>query len=191
LAAGSAAPAASADDSLAAEIAAMAAPVVPPQQTELHQLADELAADWQREAGHDKDAADILALLRSELATKLTAARPHAPDATLEVLRAEVYDRRGRELSRRSFALGKAVIDGTIDDAAAHSDGEQIQREVAALARQVRALRDPERAHVLSVALQEVSLEASFAIARGPTSRRLDDYRTSRQGASGRPSQEH
>ncbi|HEX8108375.1 MAG TPA: hypothetical protein VF516_11640 [Kofleriaceae bacterium] len=164
----------------------MAGPVAQTQQVELHQLAGDLAADWRREAGNDKDAADVLALLRSELATKLTAARGHASDANLEVLRAEVYDRRARALSRRSLALGKAVIDGAIDDAAGRRDGEQILREVAVLARQVHALHDPERVRVLSAALQEVSLEASFAVARGPTSRRLDDYRTSRQGAAGR-----
>ena len=126
----------------------------------------------------------MLALLRTELAAKLTAVRGRAPDAMLEVLRAEIYDRRARSLSRRSFALGKAVIDGAITDSVARSDAEQILREVAALQSQVRALHEPERVRVLSGDLQEVSLEASFAIARGPTSRRLDDYRSSHSGTS-------
>lgn len=165
------------------EIESLLGPVAPANRAELHALSSELAADWTREADHDKDADAIVAILRRELAAKLAAARGSAADAELEVMRAEVYDRRARALSRRSFALGKAVIDGTITDAAARGTGEQVLHEVAALMPQVRALRDRERVRVLSGDLQEVSLEATFAIERGATSRRLSDYQSSRPGA--------
>jgi hypothetical protein len=140
-------------------------------------------AGWRREAGQDKDAEAIVALLRHELSGKLAVARGGAAGAELEVVRAEVYDRRARALSRRSFALGKAVVDGAITDAEARSTGEQILQEVAALRTQVRALRDPDRVRVLSRDLEEVSLEASFAIGRGPTSRRLSDDQAQKSGA--------
>src|SRR5512143_2628825 len=51
-------------DALAGDITAMVAGVEPAQRAELHALASELAADWQREAGRDKDTEAILALLR-------------------------------------------------------------------------------------------------------------------------------
>jgi len=47
---------------------------------------------------------------------------------------------------------------------------------VAPLRAQIRALRDPEVAQRLSRDLEEVSLEATYAIARGAMSRRLSDY---------------
>lgn len=161
---------------LVADIEAMVAEPAAGERGELHSLAAELATDWTREAGTDRDAADVLALLRRELADRLAAAR----GAELDALRAEVCDRRARELSRRSLTLGQAVIDGAIDDDAARAAGRQILREVAALMPQVRALRDAERARVLSGDLQEVSLEASFAVDRGAMSRRLSDYRATR-----------
>jgi hypothetical protein len=151
---------------------------------EVHSLAVELAADWTREAGHDHDAADVLALLRRELAAKLLAVRGSASGAEIDVMRGEVYDRRARALSRRSFTLGKGVIDGTIPDATARTAGHQILREVAALMPQIRALHDPARVRVLSGDLQEVSLEATFAVDRGGMSRRLSDYRSTRTPAS-------
>ena len=181
--AGSAGEGMAARAALVGEIEAMLAPVEAARRAELRALASELAADWAREAGHDPDADPIVDVLRRELAAKLTAVRGSATDAGLEVVRAEVYDRRARALSRRSFELGKAVIDGAITDSAARDAGEQILHEVAALVPQVRALRDPERVRVLSGDLQEVSLEATFALERGATSRRLSDYRSSRSGA--------
>jgi hypothetical protein len=171
-------------DALAGEIEAMATGVGAAQRGELRSLASELAADWRREAGRDKDAEAIVAVLRTELSGKLAAARGGAADAELEVLRAEVCDRRARALSRRSLALGKAVVDGAIAAAEARSAGEQIRRDVTALTPQIRALHDPDRVRVLSRDLEEVSLEASFAIAGGgPTTRRLSDYQARKPGA--------
>jgi len=158
-------------------------PAAPGQRLERRMLVVELVADWRREAGNDKDSADVIALLRRELSDKLAGAHAQGPDAGLEVVRAEVYDRRARTLSRRSFALGKTVIDGAIADADARIRGQQILDEVKALQPQIRALKNPDRVRVLTNDLQEVSLEASFAIARGATSRRLSDYRSSKSGA--------
>jgi len=173
-----------AGDALAGEIEAQATGVEPANRAELASLAAELAADWRREAGRDKDTDAIVALLRRELSDKLAAARGGPAGAELEVVRAEVCDRRARALSRRSLALGKAVVDGAIAAAEARGAGEQLRRDVAALMPRIRALRDPDRVRALSRDLQEVSIEASFAITGGgPTSRRLGDYQAQKPGA--------
>jgi hypothetical protein len=169
--------------SLVVEIEALVSGHEAAAPPELHALAVELAADWTREAGHDRDAAEVLALLRRELAAKLMAVHGSASGAEIDVMRGEVYDRRTRALSRRSFTLGKGVIDGTIAEATARTAGHQILGEVAALMPQIRALRDPERVRVLSGDLQEVSLEATFAVDRGAMSRRLSDYQSTRTHA--------
>lgn len=176
------APAGEPGDPMAGEVEKMVR-AAPDQRRERRTLVVELVADWRREAGDDKDSADVIALLRGELSDKLAAARAQGPDTGLEILRAEVYDRRARALSRRSFALGKAVIDGAIADADARTRGQQILDEVKALQVQIRALKNPDRVRVLTNDLQEVSLEATFAIARGATSRRLGDYQASKSGA--------
>lgn len=50
---------------------------------------------------------------------------------------------------------------------------------------QIRALHDLDRVRTLSRDLEEVSLEATFAIGRGPTSRRLSDYQMQKSGTPG------
>ncbi len=56
---------------------------------------------------------------------------------------------------------------------------------MAALMPQIRALHDLDRVRTLSRDLEEVSLEATFAIGRGPTSRRLSDYQMQKSGTPG------
>ncbi|HEX7838893.1 MAG TPA: hypothetical protein VF469_15555 [Kofleriaceae bacterium] len=182
VAAAASAPAGEPRDPLAGEVEKLVR-AAPDRRLERRMLVVELVADWRREAGNDKDSADVIALLRKELSDKLADARAQGLEAGLEILRAEVYDRRARALSRRSFALGKAVIDGAIAEADARARGQQILDEVKTLQAQIRALKDPDRVRVLTNDLQEVSLEATFAITRGATSRRLSDYQSSNSGA--------
>jgi hypothetical protein len=180
---GSATPAGSGADPHVAVIEGLLAPVEAEHRDEAAALAAELAADWLREAAGDKDADAILALLRDELAAKLAG---RSSGDQLEIVRAQVYDRRARALGRRSLALGKAVIDGAVTDAEARARGEQILHELAPLAARVRALRDPEVVRVLARDLEEVGLEATYAIERGAMSRRLSDYQAEK-GAPGTP----
>lgn len=166
---------------LVADLEGQLAPT--PDRGELHALATELVVDWQREAGDDADAPAVMALLRRELADQLAALRGRPFEVQLELVRAEVLARRVRGLGRRSLLLGKAVIDGAIPDPEARTAGEQLTREVAALAPRIRALRDPERARALASELAEVSLEATYAVARGAMSPRLGAYQASRAAA--------
>ena len=159
--------------SLQAEIVMQLGHLDPAEREPLIALAGELAADWLREAGHDAYAGAILDLQRSEFIANMNL-RDY--DQRREFLRAEVYDRRARAIGRRSFELGKQVVDHAIAPADAQAAGRALLDELAALTRLVQALRDCERVRVLSVELQESSLEALYAVEGGAMSHRLSLY---------------
>jgi hypothetical protein len=162
-----------ADRSLATELLAHLDGLPDGSRAEGQALAAELAADWRREAGSGAEAESVLAILRSDLGPRLAG---RSPTERLEVLRGEVYDRRVRALNVRSFALGRAVVDGTIGKAEAKAAGEALLSELASLMPVVRSVKDEEKRRVLDRELQEVSLEAIHAVAGGAMSGRLQRY---------------
>ena len=138
------------------------------------ELVDELVDDWQREAGDGADAPAILALLRREFLDQAAArdeARRH--DLLLE----HMLDRRIRRASVRSWELGRRVVDGTIAADQARDQGEALMNVAKDIAPRIRELADAEVVARLQRDLQEVTLEALYAIERKAMSRRLDDYR--------------
>ncbi|MGM0578882.1 MAG: hypothetical protein ACQEXJ_24380 [Myxococcota bacterium] len=141
-----------------------------PQDEEGRALARELAADWSREAGDDEDRAAVLALLRSEFREALEGRDASARRA---LLRAEVVERRVRALGRRSLALAEEVDRGALSHAEATPEAEDILAGHETLLERVRGLRDAERRRLLSRDLQEILLEATFAMAGGARSHRM------------------
>lgn len=156
--------------------------VVGSEEPETDALIDELLDDWQREAGEDADAPAILALLRSEF---LDAVRARDAARRHEVLLEHVLDRRIRRLSVRSLDLGRRVIEHAVTDEQARNQGEALMSAAQNIAPRIRELGDAEAVARLGRDLQEVTLEALYAIERKAMSRRLQDYMRDRQAQSG------
>jgi len=171
-------------DELVTELAGLLDGLDEPGRARGLELARVLADDWLREAGDNELSQQVIELLRTEL---LAAASPLAPEARLDLLEAEVIDRELRPLSFESYELGKAVIDGTVIDAAATTRGREILARVEALGPRVRALLDAGRRRVLQRRLEEVMLEGLYAVERKAMSHRLGLYLKDMQGAVGPP----
>lgn len=167
------------EDALTREIATRVLATPTPQ---VQQLARALAADWRREAGDDHDLApDVLAILREDLDEALDG---RDAEGRLLVLECEVLERQLRGLSRDSLALGKQVIDGEIDDSKAKAQGERLLKAAEALSPQIRAIPDEALRAPLQRDLNDLTMEALYAVERKAMSRRLSDYAQTREGAS-------
>lgn len=171
-------PAAPADEvptaeSLTGELAAHLDGLPNGLQDKAHVLARELAADWRREAGSSDEAASVLSILREDLAKDL---KGRSPKERLDVLRGEVYERRAGALGVRSFKLGRAVVDGTIEEDKAHVRAKALQSELSALRPLVETIEDRDIARPIERELQAVKLEILHALAGGAMSGRLSRY---------------
>jgi hypothetical protein len=89
------------------------------------------------------------------------------------ILRALVLGRRISRLRVRTFALGRAILDGTTAAEAARDDGRGLLREAEALSAQVRAIGDPTAAAHLMALLGDALMEALFAVEGKAMSPRL------------------
>ncbi len=100
-------------------------------------LLGEVVDDWAREADSTPDPGAVLAIQRDELA-----ARGRGQDAAgrLHVLRSRVVERRVDRLSAATYALGKAILDGSADDEAARTQGKAYLHEAEELAGELDAL---------------------------------------------------
>jgi hypothetical protein len=134
-------------------------------------LLDELVRDWRREAGDDPDAAEILALLQTDLEVAFTA---QTPTACLERVFAEVVDRRLRVLARRSWAAGSKLAKGTLDDDSARIEGRAVLTAADALVADVRAVTGS-LSESLRQALEDVLLEGLYLVERKAMSRRFQE----------------
>ena len=141
-----------------------------------------LVTDWLREAGGDRDAADILEALRSDFAD---AVKDLPPDGRLRHVRKEAVERRIRAAQIESFDLGKRIVDGLVDDATARRDGAALQARADAIAAEVKLLGDEPDVRPLRRDLENVLLEALFAVDRKVMSFRLNRYQQDRQAAVG------
>jgi hypothetical protein len=118
-------------------------------------------------------AADVLAILRGDLERDV---QPLAPAERLVLLEAEVLDRELRALSSESFALGKEVVDAKVADDEARRRGRALLDRVAALSPRVDAITIEARRVVLRRQVEEVLLEALYAVERRAMSLRLSRY---------------
>jgi hypothetical protein len=123
-------------------------------------------------AGGDQ-AAEVLAILRGDLERDV---QPLAPRERLVLLEAEVLDRELRALSNESFALGKQVVDGKVGDDDAKRHGRTLLGRVEALSPRVDAITIEARRVVLRRQVEEVLLEALYAVERQAMSLRLSRY---------------
>lgn len=138
-----------------------------------HDLARALVADWEREADGKPEAKAILEILRSDFDA---AAAGRTPEGRLELLQATLIERQINRLSVESFALGKAVIDGTVELDEAKRQGETLLASIEALNPEVRSLTDADTQRRLRRDLGEAMMDALYAVERKAMSMRLNNY---------------
>jgi hypothetical protein len=149
-------------------------------QAESEALLADLVAHWAREADSDADPGAVNAIQRGELED---AVRDRPPDARAAILRMLVLDRLISDLHARTYALGRAILDGETASAAAREDGLALLRETEALGARLRALDDPDASARLMPSLNDALMEALFAVEGKAMSPRLSRYDRDRRPA--------
>jgi hypothetical protein len=145
-------------------------------------LLGRLAGDWLEEArAGGALASQVLTILRSDLERD---AGPLSPRDRLVLLEAEVLDRELRAIGNESFALGKQIIDGQVDDVAARARGRDLLGRLEAIAPRVDAITLEPRRVALRRQVEDGMLEALYAVERKAMSPRLSRYA---QDAGGPP----
>jgi hypothetical protein len=139
----------------------------------LRELIGELVRDWFREAGTGKHAPAVFALLRRQLAQSLADV---SAAARVDTVHAAVLDRRIRRLSVQTLRLGQEIIDGRVSRDDARALGESLLPQIEAVAAEVHKLADKSVGDQLGLHLQEVGLEALYAIDGEIMSHRLSHY---------------
>ena len=158
------------------------------EQAQGEALLAALVDHWLAEASAGTVGHQVLAILTGDLDAAI---RDKAPEARLELLRAQLLERRLQLLSTRSFDIGRRVVDGAVDPATAGADGRAILAEVEAMAPEVRAIKDPVLQAPLNRMLQEIMLEALYAVEHKAMSGRLSRYATDHARAAADPPQVH
>ena len=134
-------------------------------------LVGALVADWTREAASDPMA--IGAVQKQEWEKT---GQGKSPSERINLLRAEVAKRLINRLSVQSYALGSQLIDGTIDPAAARTQGESLLKAVDEISSEIKAIDDAGAQRRLQRDLNEVRMEALYAIEHKAMSLRLNRY---------------
>ncbi len=129
-----------------------------------------LVADWAREADGTPDPAAVHRFQREDLGARLAGRQG---TARLDAFRAHVLARRVDRLGARTFALGRAILDGSVGDDEARTQGEALRREADGLAAPLRELPPDPALEPTRRALADAAVEALFAIERGAMSPRL------------------
>ncbi|MGZ8647814.1 MAG: hypothetical protein ACXW08_04160 [Solirubrobacteraceae bacterium] len=133
-------------------------------------LLAEIVDDWAREADATSDPAAVHRFQRQDLEA-LGEGRDAA--GRLEALRLRVLGRRVDRLSVGTFALGKAILSGSIDGEEARSRGEAFLRQTEAVAAELKRLDRSPALEAMQRDLGEAVMEALFAVERKATSPRL------------------
>jgi hypothetical protein len=137
------------------------------------QLIADLVVDWAREADSDPDPESVLAVQRTDLGQ---AARCKSAQERLNVLRVEVLQRKINRLSVASWALGTGVVDHKIAAEAARAEGQKLIAQADALVPRVAAIADADAVKRLRRDLNEVRMEALYAVEGKAMSIRLNRY---------------
>ena len=143
------------------------------ERAEAAPLVKELAADWAREANSASEPQSVLAIQRADLDESMR--DKHGSDR-LTVLRVETLQRAINRLSVRSFALGTALVDKRTTPEAARPQGQALMAETDALLPRLHAIGDVDAAKRLQRDLNEVRMEALFAVEGKAMSLRLNRY---------------
>ncbi|HZS39229.1 MAG TPA: hypothetical protein VFF06_20500 [Polyangia bacterium] len=136
-------------------------------------LATELAADWAREANSDPDPPAVLEVQRADLDAAVSG---KTPQQRLDVLRAQVVERKINRASVATWALGTGVVDGKIAGDAARAEGQKLLAQIDALTADVKTLADADTSKRLMRDLNEARMEALYAVERKAMSLRLNRY---------------
>jgi hypothetical protein len=166
-------------DELAAELSpGLLAGLAGADHTRGEQLLAELIDYWLAEARSAGELADdVLRILRGDLERDVEG---RGPEDRLALLEADVLDRELRGLSVESYALGTSIVDGEADDDDARSRGRALMARADALSPRVAAIALDDRRAALRRQLEDVLLEALFAVERGAASLRLGRYAQSK-----------
>jgi hypothetical protein len=97
-----------------------------------------------------------------------------SPDDEASVVRE--LTRRIGQLGMRSYELGSQLVDNRIDASEARTQGESLLREVDELTPEVKAIQDSDAQRRLMRDLNEVRMEALYAVERKAMSLRLNRY---------------
>jgi hypothetical protein len=133
-------------------------------------LLAEIAADWAREADPTPDPAAVHRFQREDLETL---GRGRDAEGRLDVLRARSLGRRVDRLSVGTYALGRAILEGSVDDEDARGQGVAFLREGEAIAAELKRFPRSPETEPIHRDLGEAVMEALFAVERKATSARL------------------
>jgi hypothetical protein len=130
-------------------------------------LLAEVVDDWAREADPTPDPGAVLAIQRAELQS---AGVGRDAAGRLAALRARALTRRVDHLSVETFALGRAILDGSATDPDAREHGRRLLDEAERLG---AALRDAPELQPARRVLSDAVMEALYAVERKAMSPRL------------------
>lgn len=133
-------------------------------------LLAEIADDWAREADPTPDPAAVHRFQREDLEA-LGQGRDAA--GRLDVLRIRAIGRRVDRLSVGTYALGRAILKGSVHDEDARGQGEALLREAEAIAAGLKRLPRSPETEPIHRDLGEAVMEALYAVERKAMSARL------------------
>jgi hypothetical protein len=133
-------------------------------------LLSEIVDDWAREADPTPDPAAVHRFQRGDLEA-LGQGRDAA--GRLDVLRTRALGRRVDRLSVGTYALGRAILNGRVQDEGARGQGEALLREAEAIAAELKRLPRSPETESIQRDLSEAVMEALFAVERKAMSARL------------------
>ena len=133
-------------------------------------LLAQIADDWAREADPTPDPAAVHRFQREDLE-----ALGHGRDAAgrLDALRTRALGRRVDRLSVGTYALGRAILNGSVEDEGARGQGGALLREAEAIAAELKRLPRSPETEPIHRDLGEAVMEALYAVERKAMSARL------------------
>ena len=126
--------------------------------------------DWAREADPTPDPAAVHRFQREDLEA-LGPGRDAA--GRLDVLRTRALGRRVDRLSGATYALGRAILQGSVQDGDAQAQGRALLREAEVIAAELDRLPPAPEVQPVRRDLGEAVMEALFAVERKAMSARL------------------
>jgi hypothetical protein len=136
---------------------------------EARRLLTAVVDDWAAEADPTPDPAAVLQFQQADLAKTLSV----EPGERLATLRTRVLGRAVDRLSTRTYALGEAVLAGSVSDDEAREQGSALLHEAEALGPSVAALPASPTADAARRDLGDAVMEALYAVERKAMSARL------------------
>jgi len=147
------------------------------QRAEAEDLLAEVVALWAQEAEGTPDAEAVVTVQRNDLEA---AWAKQDPAGRLETLGIEVLRRQVDRLGGQTYALGVAILDGSVSDEEAQRRGRELLDGAERLGPRVRELPQSPQTMPIRRELGDAMMEALFAVERKAMSARLDRERQSR-----------